>query len=83
MPELTLYPNAAARRGFALALTLAVAAGMVAAMPAAEATQQAATIAVGDEAPDFTLQSIDGETYRLADLRGDKKLVLVFFRGTW
>ncbi len=33
---------------------------------------------VGDPAPDFTLQDSDGQTVRLADLRG-KKVVLYFF----
>lgn len=50
---------------------------------AASATQQADRVAVGDEAVDFALQSIDGDTLRLADLRGEKTLVLIFFRGTW
>ena len=33
---------------------------------------------VGDPAPDFALQDSDGQTVRLADLRG-KKVVLYFF----
>jgi peroxiredoxin Q/BCP len=33
---------------------------------------------IGDPAPDFTLNDSNGETVRLADLRG-KKLLLYFF----
>lgn len=43
----------------------------------------AARVAVGDEAVDFSLESIEGETYRLADLRGEKNAIIIFFRGTW
>ena len=37
-----------------------------------------AELKVGDPAPDFTLQDSNGETVRLADLRG-KKVILYFF----
>ena len=40
-------------------------------------------VAVGDEAIDFAMESIDGETYRLSDLRGEKNAIIIFFRGTW
>ncbi len=36
---------------------------------------------VGTEAPDFSLQTPDGETYRLSDLRG--RAVLINFWATW
>jgi len=45
--------------------------------------QQAERIQVGDEAPGFALPDLDGEVHRLADLRGERPLVLVFFRGAW
>jgi cytochrome oxidase Cu insertion factor (SCO1/SenC/PrrC family) len=51
--------------------------------PAAAAGQQAERVEVGDTAIDFTLQSIDGQTYRLGDLRGEKTAIIIFFRGTW
>lgn len=38
---------------------------------------------VGDEAPDFELADLDGTTHHLAGLRGEKPVVLVFFRGAW
>ncbi|MER7173688.1 peroxiredoxin [Streptomyces mesophilus] len=39
----------------------------------------AAGTAVGTKAPDFALKSQHGETIRLADLRGAKNVVLVFY----
>ncbi len=38
-----------------------------------------ASVAVGDEAPDFTLTSNAGETVRLSDFRGKENVLLVFF----
>ena len=35
-----------------------------------------------EEAPDFALTSMSGDTVRLSDLRGSK-VVLVFYRGFW
>ncbi len=40
-------------------------------------------VLVGQEAPDFTLRSPDGSSHTLSELRGQKNLVLIFFRGTW
>lgn len=40
-------------------------------------------IAVGHQAPDFTLESSAGDTYNLSELRGEKNVLLIFFRGTW
>lgn len=37
------------------------------------------TLAVGDQAPDFSLQGSDGQEYRLADLRGKQAVVLAWF----
>ncbi len=34
---------------------------------------------VGDEAPDFTLPSTDGQKVKLSDFRGKKNVVLAFF----
>jgi peroxiredoxin len=38
------------------------------------------TVAVGAEAPDFTLEAIDGSQVTLSSFRG-KPVVLVFLRG--
>jgi len=40
-------------------------------------------VQVGSEAPDISLESIDGEASSLSAMRGDKNVILVFFRGTW
>ncbi len=69
--------GAASRLGILLVLSLAL-------IPlVAGASLQGTRVAVGDEAIDFTMQSIDGETYSLADLRGENTAILIFFRGTW
>jgi hypothetical protein len=39
---------------------------------------------VGDEAPDFELSDSAGRAYKLSDFRGEKAVVLEFFRsGDW
>jgi thioredoxin-dependent peroxiredoxin len=38
-----------------------------------------AELTVGDDAPDFTLAASDGKTYRLADFKGKKAVVLAWF----
>ena len=40
-------------------------------------------VAVGDEAPLFTLESFDRGQVALSGFRGDKNVVLVFYRGHW
>jgi len=40
-------------------------------------------VKVGQPAPDFTLQNIDGTNVSLSDFRGKKSVVLVFYRGHW
>lgn len=40
-------------------------------------------VAVGAEAPDFTLASFDDGLIRLSDYRGKKNVILVFYRGSW
>ena len=51
--------------------------------PDASPEAQAEPIQVGAEAPDFSLESIDGQASRLSDLRGEKSAVIIFFRGSW
>ena len=38
---------------------------------------------VGERPPDFTLTDASGRTVSLADYRGQKPVVLVFYRGYW
>ena len=40
-------------------------------------------VMVGDMAPDFSLESYRGDTVTLSDYRGDKDVLLVFYRGHW
>ena len=40
-------------------------------------------VAIGDLAPDFTLASLAGPNVTLSDYRGEKDVVLVFYRGHW
>ncbi len=41
------------------------------------------TVAVGQPAPDFTLPDAKGEAITLSAFRGQKTVVLVFYRGDW
>jgi cytochrome oxidase Cu insertion factor (SCO1/SenC/PrrC family) len=40
-------------------------------------------IKVGQPAPDFTLENMDGKQISLSDFRRKKNVVLVFYRGQW
>ena len=40
-------------------------------------------VKVGVVAPDFTLESHDGKRISLSDYRGNKHVVLIFYRGRW
>lgn len=40
-------------------------------------------VQAGDVAPDFTLTSLAGPPVTLSDFRGEKNVVLVFYRGHW
>ena len=43
----------------------------------------ASAFVVGQPAPDFTLPDAAGRPVRLADFRGQKPVVIVFYRGYW
>ena len=40
-------------------------------------------VAVGEEAPDFTLQDQSGQQVKLSESRDKSPVVLVFYRGYW
>ncbi len=40
-------------------------------------------VAAGALAPDFTARSLAGDTITLSRYRGEKNVVLVFYRGHW
>jgi thioredoxin-dependent peroxiredoxin len=58
----------------ALMMTMLGVAALAVAIPAA-----AAELAVGDAAPDFTLQASDGKTYKLSDFKGKQAVVIAWF----
>lgn len=41
------------------------------------------SLAVGQTAPDFNLESFDDKPFRLREQRSAGPLVLTFFRGSW
>ena len=41
------------------------------------------SVGVGDAALPIALEGSDGQTYNLDDLRGEKNLLVIFFRGSW
>ena len=43
------------------------------------AMAQTTELAVGDPAPDFTLQASDGKTYKLSDFKGKQAVVIAWF----
>ncbi len=62
----------------------ALAAAFVLAPGAGHAEEEASgRVAVGQAAPDFTLPDLDGSDRTLSALRGEKEVLLVFFRGAW
>ena len=40
-------------------------------------------IKVGQQAPDFSLEDVNGKTIMLSELRDKKTVILVFYRGYW
>jgi len=59
--------------------TFLAALGVVTLMGIGLTAQGAPELKVGDSAPDFSLQASDGKTYKLADFRGKKAVVLAWF----
>ena len=45
--------------------------------------QRTGPVAVGEVAPDFTLEDQSGHKVILSDARGKSPVVLVFYRGYW
>jgi hypothetical protein len=61
-----------------------LAASIFAWTPFAQAAEPPAErIAVGDEAPAISLPDSAGTVHESTELRGEKNLVVVFFRGAW
>lgn len=47
------------------------------------ATLRSTPVAVGEMAPDFTLEDHQGNKITLSEARGKSPVVLVFYRGYW
>jgi len=45
--------------------------------------QPAHGVALGTQAPDFSVSASDGRTVSLDDFRGRQPVLLVFYRGWW
>ncbi|MEM7585084.1 MAG: redoxin domain-containing protein [Acidobacteriota bacterium] len=67
----------------ALMIALVPAADLAAEGSQAAEASQAERVQVGQAAPDFTLPDPDGTDHSLSTLRGEKNLLMVFFRGAW
>lgn len=51
--------------------------------PVAKEAKQVKPLDVGEQVPDVTLQTIEGEDVPLASFHKDRPLVVVFYRGSW
>jgi len=64
-------------------LLAALAVAFVLGAPApASALLEGSKLKKGQQAPDFTLQDLDGKTWKLSELKG-KKIVMIDFWATW
>lgn len=45
--------------------------------------KQAKRVEVGDQVPTISLEASDTNQYDFKELKGEKNLLLIFFRGTW
>lgn len=66
-----------------LQTTLLIFTGLGVSSQASNYSQRTGPVAVGEVAPDFTLQDQNGQTVTLSDARGKSPVVLVFYRGYW
>jgi len=71
----------------ALLLCIGATAGQVFALGPADGGELTPTdlerVKVGSPAPDFILEDEDGASVTLSQFRGQKNVVLVFYRGHW
>lgn len=52
-------------------------------LASAAGTPRAKPVAVGETAPDFTLQDQNGQRATLSASNGQHPVVVVFYRGSW
>jgi peroxiredoxin len=73
--------NVGSRRPPLLALAIALAGAVLCAAPAGAALE-GSKLKKGQAAPDFTLQDLDGKTWKFSEIKG-KKIVMIDFWATW
>lgn len=61
-----------------MAAMLALGCSLALNLPAASA-QEVTTLTTGDKAPDFSLKDQDGNTFKMSDMAGKKKLIIFFY----
>ena len=66
-----------------LRMTALMLVAVSASSPLPTRTQRSAPVAVGDVAPDFTLEDQNRNKVTLSSARGKYAVVLVFYRGYW
>ena len=66
-----------------VSICIAASAPALAADQPAAGEKRSVPVAVGDIAPDFTLEDQDGRKHTLSAERGKRPVVLVFYRGYW
>lgn len=64
-------------------IVVLVSVAMAAGSRAPTAFQRSSPIALGDTAPDFTLEDTNKNKVTLSEARGKSPVVLVFYRGYW
>ena len=64
-------------------ITLLMSLAMSASLDSRINIQRGTAVAVGEVAPDFTLEDQNGRKVSLSDARGKSAAVLVFYRGYW
>ena len=67
----------------ALLQTLVLMSVSMAATLKSRAEERGTPVAVGEVAPDFTLEDQNHNQIRLSEARGKSPVVLVFYRGYW
>jgi len=68
---------------FSLVTTVLMLVAMSANSTAPFNLQRNSPVAVGEEAPDLTLEDQNGQKIKLSAVRGKSPVVLVFYRGYW
>jgi cytochrome oxidase Cu insertion factor (SCO1/SenC/PrrC family) len=66
-----------------LPIFLLISVGLCANAHSAYYAQRTGPVAVGEVAPDLTLEDQSGQKVTLSDSRGKSPVVLVFYRGYW